>query len=130
MNNNEIYWSRYEASSSIERLNPDVAELTINATPVYNGHKREDLGFNMTVYPDHKYMLRLKCPNIDCDNGYIDLSDEIWNAVKSGKASEGRKRCSGHLKKYSHNKSAAFDCEAYVEYQIMPVLRTRKDDVK
>lgn len=119
MNNNimnQIYWERYQAAATISQLNSSISEVRI--TTAVTGEEP----VSMTLTPDSKYMMRVKCTNRECDNDYIDISDEIFNAVKSGKSTEGRKRCPGHLKKYSHNRSSAFDCETYVKYKIEPVL--------
>ena len=111
----QIYWNRYEAVATVSQLNPDISEVKV--TTIIAGKEP----FIRTLKPDSKYMLSVKCPNIDCSSGYIDLSDEVFNAIKSGNTIEGRKKCSGHLKKYAHNPSPAFNCETSVTYRIEPV---------
>lgn len=114
----QIFWERYAAAATVSQLNPSISEvrITISITG------KEPVSITLT--PDSKYMMRVDCPKRDCDNGHIDLSDEIFNAVKLGKSVEGRKKCPGHLKKYNHNRSIAFDCETYVKYKIEPVLKS------
>ena len=122
MNNNiinQIYWERYNNAASIHQFNPDIIEVRI--TTIITGYDPNSI----VLTPASKYMLRVNCPNIGCDNGYIDLSDEVLSAVKSGSINEGRKRCTGHLKKYNHNPSPAFNCETYVQYKIEPILKDK-----
>jgi hypothetical protein len=117
MPNNEIYWQRHETAATISQLNPDISEVRITTTVT----GKEPVSITLT--PDSKYMKRFDSPVIDCSSGYIDLSDEIFSAVKSGKVSEGKKKCGGHLKKYAHNPSPAYDCETCVMYKIEPILK-------
>ena len=119
----EVYWQSVEAAPTISQLNPEIAGVRIRAIPMLHGKVFEEFGIDTTFCPDHKYRYRVKCPNGDCDSGYIELSDEIWSAVKSGKVVEGRKGCSGHSKKYAHNRRRMYNCEAYVEYRIEPARK-------
>lgn len=114
---NHIFWEKHEAAATVSQLNPDISEVRI--TTIIPG--KEPVSIVLTT--DSKYVMRVKCPNNDCSSGYIDVSDEIFTAVKSGKTVEGRKKCSGHLKKYAHNPSPAFDCETCVMYKIEPILK-------
>ena len=118
---NQIYLERFDTSETIFQLNPSVVEIRI-ATAVEGQEP-----VKTTLYPDCKYMKRVSCPNDECDNDYIDISNEILDAVKSGKTIEGKKKCEGHLKKYAHNSSPAYDCEVYVRYKIEPVLKQNND---
>ncbi len=117
MTYDEVYWQKYEAAPTVSQINPNVTEVKVTTAIASKDPVSVTLSF------DSKYMMRVKCPNIDCDSKNIDLSNEIFSAVKSGMVSEGTKRCTGHLKKYSHNKSSAFDCETFVKYKIEPVLK-------
>lgn len=50
----------------------------------------------------YKYMYRIQCPNIDCTKGYFDISNEIWDAIRSWMVKEGKIKCSGQEEKYKH----------------------------
>lgn len=123
-----IYWQSYYASSPISKINPNVTSVKIIAIPKRNGRLYDDLSINTSFLPEHTYKLRIKCPNEDCDTRYIDLSDEVWNAVKSETTVDGEKRCHGHSKKYAHNKSSCYDCDIYVQYRIEPVIEKAKSN--
>ena len=114
---NQIYWERYAAAATVSQLNPGISEVRITTTIT----GKEPV--SITLPPDSKYMMRVKCPNRVCDSGHIDISDEILSAVKSGKPAEGWKKCCGHLKKYAHTPSPSFDCETCVSYKIEPVAK-------
>ena len=124
MTNDQVYWQRYESAASISVLNPALSGVRIDAVAVLHGREHDEHAVHAVLPPESKYMMRLPCPDIGCNNSFIDISNEIYNAVKSGKTAEGTKRCSGHIGKYAHNRSSAFDCEAYVKYRIEPILRT------
>lgn len=113
-----------QAAFSIRRINPKIESVLIEAVPTFHA-KRGDLSVHTKYVPSDNCRLIIKCPNIDCDCHYIDLSNEVFEAVKQEKEIKGRKRCSGHLKKYNHNRSSSFDCEAYVDYIIKPTVKDK-----
>ncbi len=113
---NQFFWERYAAAATVSQLNPSISEVRI--TTAITGKEP----VSITLTPDSQYMMRVECPNFDCSSGYIDISDKVFDAVKSGNVIEGKVRCTGHLEKYKHNRSNTFDCEVYVKYKIEPIL--------
>ncbi|UKK52140.1 hypothetical protein L6472_06050 [Prevotella sp. E13-17] len=95
------------------------------ATPFFQGKEYTEFAVNVTLGPEDKYVLRVGCPNRDCDTKIIDISNLIFEAVKSGSVKDGKMNCHGHLRKYGHNRSSSFDCDTYVEYRIEPVSKKK-----
>lgn len=116
-----LYYQRMETASTINDINSNVVRVIIDVTIVFSsfvGRKEERHEFLKDS--NDKYMFKVQCPNNDCTVGFIDLSSEVFFAVKSGNMNEGTKRCCGQEKKYKHTKG--FHCETKIIYKIEPIL--------